>query len=311
MKSLRDYIAESENPVAGDTFAINIREECLIESHVLEVTEDTVVIAGDDRLFDLLEQYGYTTETIRRYGAVGSSPGMGYTLGEDELAEDEMEESALQAYLGKKKYGSEGMKALQQAGRDGASKEEMAKIRSRYDKMHEADIAEDELGRILKLAEVSPEDPAPVPPSQPNKDANRNDPLAAKAADDAAVGPMEEDGVDPVNAQGQDAEDLQGQATSSINTTVDEAEYQGRKVPLGKPMRGDTKKFKVYVKDPKTGNIKKVNFGHGGTSAKRAGQKTMSIKKSNPARRKSFRARHNCDNPGPRTKARYWSCRAW
>ena len=92
---------------------------------------------------------------------------------------------------------------------------------------------------------------------------------------------------------------------------MDEAEYQGRKVPLGKPMRGDVKKFKVYVKDPKTGNVKKVNFGHGGTSAKRAGQKTMKIKKSNPARRKSFRARHNCDNPGPRTKARYWSCRAW
>ena len=90
-----------------------------------------------------------------------------------------------------------------------------------------------------------------------------------------------------------------------------EAEYRGRKVPLGKPMRGDVKKFKVYVKDPKTGNVKKVNFGHGGTSAKRAGQKTMKIKKSNPARRKSFRARHNCDNPGPRTKARYWSCRAW
>jgi hypothetical protein len=92
---------------------------------------------------------------------------------------------------------------------------------------------------------------------------------------------------------------------------LDEAEYQGRKVPLGKPMRGDVKKFKVYVKDPKTGNVKKVNFGHGGTSAKRLGQKTMKIKKSNPARRKSFRARHNCANPGPRTGARYWSCRAW
>mgnify|MGYP003332725052 CR=1 FL=1 len=97
--------------------------------------------------------------------------------------------------------------------------------------------------------------------------------------------------------------------TSVLELT--EAEYQGHKVPLGKPMRGDVKKFKVYVKDPSTGNVKKVNFGHGGTSAKRAGQKTMKIKKSNPARRKSFRARHNCDNPGPRTKARYWSCRAW
>ena len=90
-----------------------------------------------------------------------------------------------------------------------------------------------------------------------------------------------------------------------------EAEYRGRKVPLNKPMRGDVKKFKVYVKDPKSGNIKKVNFGHGGTSAKKLGQKTMKIRKCNPKARKSFRARHNCANPGPKTKARYWSCRKW
>ncbi len=81
---------------------------------------------------------------------------------------------------------------------------------------------------------------------------------------------------------------------------IEEAEYQGRKVKLGKPMRGDVKKFKVYVKNPK-GNVVKVNFG----------DPDMKIKKSNPARRKSFRARHNCDSPGPRHKARYWSCRKW
>ena len=96
--------------------------------------------------------------------------------------------------------------------------------------------------------------------------------------------------------------------TFDLFSKLTDAEYQGRKVKLNKPTRGDVKKFKVYVKDPKTGNIKKVNFGHGGTSAKR---KTMRIRKSNPARRKSFRARHNCDNPGPKTKARYWSCRNW
>ena len=87
-----------------------------------------------------------------------------------------------------------------------------------------------------------------------------------------------------------------------------EAEYQGRKVKLNKPMQGNVKKFKVYVKDPKTGNTKKVNFGHGGSSVK---GKAMKIRKSNPKARKSFRARHNCDNPGPKTKARYWSCRKW
>jgi hypothetical protein len=79
-----------------------------------------------------------------------------------------------------------------------------------------------------------------------------------------------------------------------------EAEYQGRKVALGKPMAGDVKKSKVYVRKP-NGKVVKVNFG----------DKKMKIKKSNPKRRKSFRARHNCENPGPRWKARYWSCRAW
>ena len=87
---------------------------------------------------------------------------------------------------------------------------------------------------------------------------------------------------------------------------LNEAEYQGRKVKLGKIMQGDAKKFKVYVKNPK-GNVVKVNFGQGGDA--KGG--TMKIRKSNPKARKSFRARHNCDNPGPRHKARYWSCRKW
>lgn len=87
---------------------------------------------------------------------------------------------------------------------------------------------------------------------------------------------------------------------------LDEAVYQGRTVKLNKPMRGDVKKFKVYVnsgKKDKQGRIKakKVNFG----------DPNMKIKKSNPKRRKSFRARHNCANPGPKTKARYWSCKKW
>lgn len=86
-----------------------------------------------------------------------------------------------------------------------------------------------------------------------------------------------------------------------ILETLEEATYQGRTVTLNKPMPGDVKKFKVYVKDPKTGNVKKVNFG----------DPNMRIKKSNPARRKSFRARHRCDTPGPKTKARYWSCKKW
>lgn len=111
----------------------------------------------------------------------------------------------------------------------------------------------------------------------------------------------------------EDQGDGQVMAKAAEEAPVDtmEADYQGRSVTLNKPTRGDQKKFKVYVRDPKTGNVKKVNFGHGGKTAKRLGQKTMKIKKSNPARRKSFRARHNCANPGSKLKARYWSCRAW
>ena len=211
MKSLKEYVAESEqwldNPAVGDDFAINIKEDCLIESHIIGVEEDRLCIEADSKLIAILESYGYTLE---------------------DTCSECMQEAC------------------------GCVDEEM----SVDDVLVSEDPTEEEPGSDVGIS-------AP---------------------------------------QGTGPEDPIG---------VDEAEYQGRKVPLGKPMRGDTKKFKVYVKDPATGNIKKVNFGHGGTTAKRLGQKTMKIKKSNPARRKSFRARHNCDNPGPRTKARYWSCRAW
>ena len=97
---------------------------------------------------------------------------------------------------------------------------------------------------------------------------------------------------------------LQSMAMKSIKSEydaeLDEAEYQGRDVPLNKRLPGDVKKSKVFVKNA-AGKVVKVNFG----------DKNMTIKKDNPARRRSFRARHNCDNPGPKTKARYWSCKAW
>jgi hypothetical protein len=92
-----------------------------------------------------------------------------------------------------------------------------------------------------------------------------------------------------------------------LDDVLNEAEYQGRKVTLGKPMQGDIKKFKVYVKNAK-GKVVKVNFGFGGKSAK---GKRMVIKAKNPKARAAYRARHNCKNPGPRWKANYWSCKKW
>ena len=78
-----------------------------------------------------------------------------------------------------------------------------------------------------------------------------------------------------------------------------EAEYQGRKVKLNKPKRGGKKKFYVYVKNPKTGKIKKVSFG----------AKGMSTGLRDPARRKSFKARHNCEDKNDKTRPGYWFCR--
>lgn len=82
---------------------------------------------------------------------------------------------------------------------------------------------------------------------------------------------------------------------------IREADYQGRDVPLNKPMRGDVKKFKVYVTNPKTGKVVKVNFG----------DPNMEIKRDNPQNRKNFRARHNCTDKKDKTSAGYWSCKMW
>ena len=100
-----------------------------------------------------------------------------------------------------------------------------------------------------------------------------------------------------------------------IDENITEAKFKGKTVKLNSPMRGDSKKFKVYVANGKNKDgsikVKKVNFGHGGTSAKKRGEKTLKIRKNNPKARAAFRARHRCDTPGPKTMARYWSCKKW
>jgi hypothetical protein len=111
---------------------------------------------------------------------------------------------------------------------------------------------------------------------------------------------IEQVSEDEINFDGDEEQLIDALDWDLEEEPISEAEYKGRKVPLGKPMKGDVKKSKVFVKGP-TGRVVKVNFG----------DKNMTIKKNNPARRRSFRARHRCANPGPRTKARYWSCRAW
>ena len=129
-------------------------------------------------------------------------------------------------------------------------------------------------------------------------DIEAGDDFVLELAEDAALETYVIESWDDSILIAADAGALEILETYGCNLT--EAEYQGRKVPLGKPMAGDVKKSKVYVRKP-NGKVVKVNFG----------DKKLSIKKHIPGRRKNFRARHNCDNPGPRWKARYWSCRAW
>jgi hypothetical protein len=92
----------------------------------------------------------------------------------------------------------------------------------------------------------------------------------------------------------------EGEEYNEYGDLIEIHEESNKKVKLNKIMRGDVKKYKVYVKNDK-GNVVKVNFG----------DPNMEIKRDDPARRKNFRARHNCDNPGPKWKARYWACRTW
>lgn len=235
MKTLRDYITESAQwmatPAEGDDFAIELPDEVLVETYIIEVADDCILLDSTPEINAALAECAALEDTDEGASGVvmetmshGSLVGEGAMKKEMHLAAERM---SLEDF--KERYGDE-------------------------------DWIED-------FWRVSNDEPNQLTDDQ-----------------DAAVVAQKEADIE---------------ATRSF--TMDEAEYQGRKVALGKPMAGDVKKFKVYVRDPKTGNVKKVNFG----------DKTMRIKKSNPARRRSFRARHNCANPGPRTKARYWSCRKW
>jgi hypothetical protein len=226
---------QPELPEVGDAFGISLSEDFEIATEIVGFTADGIVVQLDDQAQSILESQGvkfyegYIVEEKQKgvdgkvcwkgYRRMGTKMKGGKRVDNCVKVKEDVEESGLQYYTGKKKYGKDGMAALAKAGKEGASEEELGRIKDKYKKE---------------------------------------------------------------------------------DSDIEEAEYQGRNVPLGKKMPGDVKKYKVYVRKP-NGNVVKVNFG----------DKKMRIKKSNPARRKSFRARHNCKNPGPRWKARYWSCRNW
>ena len=392
MKSLRDYLEESQhaadNPVAGDTFAINIREECLIESVVIESRDDGVVIAADDRMIQLLESYGYSfeeSELTESHFAVGDRvqcrksgmKGRIVKLDKDHGADDEQYYTVKRDNGQLKKMAPEDITKLDEQVMSFDNNQQDPDP-GEYD--DEGDMAKDELLTVIRSARrligmLDNDDNMPEwTQKKITKSADYVDTAADYIASQKERGVMEQQEDNPVarailhrimmqhtgllgqygpekvmNAVDEvvdyigDVEEIGSSDVSgwvrhveqmlsnmsdnldeqggfnddgSYNTSDDEAtdfdeydfddtelgeaEYQGRKVQLGKPMQGDVAKSKVYVKNPQ-GNVVKVNFG----------DPNMKIRKSNPGARKSFRARHNCDNPGPRHKARYWSCRAW
>jgi hypothetical protein len=240
MKTLKDYLAESEqwmaSPANGDDFAIELDDGTLVETYIIEVADDCILLDATPEIISAISEWAALEDTDEGdSGVIMETMGYGGLVGEGNIEDLE------------KNIASAAVKPIPME--EGQMKELMWRDAER-----------------MTLEQ-----------------------FVDKYGDEEWI----------------------REFWNAIMGDLDEAKYQGREVALNKPTAGDVAKFKVYVRDPKTGNIKKVNFGHGGKTAKRAGQKTMRIRKSNPKARKSFRARHNCANPGPKTKARYWSCRKW
>ena len=241
----------------GDDFGISFSEDLEIETEIVDMLEDGIVVNLDEEAIAFLEQHGVSFQEVqineeKEKGLDGKACWKGYR------------------YAGTKMKGGKRVDDCVKT-EDHAADPDAEHNKGEYDR--EGDMAKDDLRTI-------------------------ND--AARELYDIIQ--SEENLPEWVQAKLVKAADYIDTVRDYLkaNKEVDEAKYQGREVPLGKPMKGDVKKSKVYVKNPQ-GNVVKVNFG----------DKKMRIKKSNPNRRKSFRARHNCSNPGPRHKARYWSCRAW
>ena len=280
MKTLRDYLAEAElhqhRPLTGDGFAFELADGTLLETYVMDQDDrGDILLDSTDNIYALLEQWGL----------LGASDAVMESLTLKEFAPGNGGDSGNYLKALASAWYNHDIEMLQDIVKQGGSP--MSKI-------IDAQVAVEKIlgrgivcgdGRVRKYhidynsdfdgVEIYSDDYYNHGDHDGSTDSRTGQPF----------GPYEH-----IEFAGDD-----------LDESIDEAKYHGREVSLGKKMSGDVKKYKVYVRNPKTGNIKKVNFG----------DPNMRIHKSNPARRKSFRARHHCDNPGPRTSANYWSCRNW
>ena len=208
-------------------------------------------------------------------------------------------ESGLQYYTGVKKHGKEYMKKAAKAGREGASQEELGRLKDKYSKAEKKkESIEVKEAKACNCNEDCPCGGNCTPDCNCGPECGTNESTEVNRVKELAGIYTNEETYD-----GDDFYNNYGDMWYNEDEIMDEAEYQGRKVKLGKPMRGDVKKFKVYVRDPKTKNIKKVSFG-----AKEGGQR-LSVKLDDPDKRRAFSERHNCSQKNDKTKPSYWSCR--
>ena len=362
MKTFRDYLIETEltegNPAVGDYFDLEIaRDETLIETYIVDVFEDGIVLEADDTVIELLRHAGYLTEDSNMPTARDSISPIHSNVNKDKSSDDDLENN----YMSRDKGATPPVRPTRNAVDTKPLSEPKDKKDPKDYMVHEApegwgqDTMTMKDGSVMKYdpkansySQVSGPTQTPTKTSMSVIDSSRTrqtdsnkkgstydqeysstsfardpktgtgDYLKTQQKNDDYTQDYQTDVSKPwmdytQNKAQQDADTMMQEPDGPVPYTsmpqgpmapfraqTNEAKYQGRTVPLGKPMAGDVKKSKVYVKKP-NGKVVKVNFG----------DKKMRIKKSNPGRRKNFRARHNCDNPGPRWKARYWSCRAW
>ncbi len=303
MKSFRDYLSEAEltegNPAVGDVFELEIaRDETLIETYIVDVFEDGIVLEADDNILQILRHVGYLEEDSNMPTARDSISPIHSNVNKDKSADDDLENK----YMSK----DTGATAPTRPTRNAADTSPLTEPKVKKDPkeyMTKEGFDDETLMSVYQDHTVS------------DKNGKVRDEFTSRSfARNPATGTgsyliqQQKDGEitrdefqQDVSKPWMDYTEKGGQGPmAQFRATTNEAKYRGRTVPLGKKMPGDVKKSKVYVRKP-NGNIVKVEFG----------DPNMRIKKSNPKRRKSFRARHNCANPGPRWKARYWSCRSW
>ena len=274
MKSFREYLIETElsetSPTVGDIFELEIaRDETLIETIIVDIVEDGIVIEADDTTLQILRHVNYLSEDSNMPTARDSISPI-YSNVREEYNDEygETEDRGFFVAIGSEDEGAFVGMVVPEGG-EWRERPVAGNPPANWGQRYMGYL---EPNDVMKWIE---------------KDYGQYAHVAGPFSDESEAMDYARNYFDMDS--GDDYED-----------DLDEAKYRGREVPLGKKMKGDVKKSKVYVRKP-NGNIVKVEFG----------DPNMRIKKSNPKRRKSFRARLHCENPGPRWKARYWSCRSW